>query len=111
LHDGIPLATLEFSHASRKISGLSEVLKIDQEHLTVVVAEQKTAQAALDEATRAKEFSQVRRDVAANSVARAEQNVKNFEKLIANLSHPSSSENITGGRPVGIVGKNFVNRP
>jgi hypothetical protein len=86
LHDEIPLATLELSHASSKISGLSEVLKIDQEHLTSVLAEQKAAQAALDEATRARTFSQGRRDAAANAVERAEQNVKDLGKLITKLS-------------------------
>jgi len=52
LQDEIPLATLELSHASNKIGRLAELLKIDQEHLTSVLAEQKAAQAALDEAHR-----------------------------------------------------------
>jgi hypothetical protein len=86
LHDEIPLATLELSHASNKIGRLSEVLKIDQEHLSSVLAEQKAAQAALDEADRARKLSQGRRDAAANAVERAEQNLKDLGKLITKLS-------------------------
>jgi hypothetical protein len=98
LHDQIPLATSELAQASSKISGLVKVLKIDQEHLTSVLAEQEAAGAALDEATKVRGYCQGRRDAAANSVARAEQNVKDFQKLIFSLLNPRAPEQFAGWR-------------
>lgn len=94
LHDRIPGATHKLAAASGKVGRLSELLKKDEANLAAVLAEQKTAQAAFDEATKAEKYSRGRRDAAANSVKRAEQNVKDFEKLIAELSHPLEAERL-----------------